>query len=171
LYHYSKKIAFSKKFIFYSPRQNRQKLLFLNLNFFDLNFFCTFTGIKKQIISAYHVFRKYRLKTIHSGTNFPSFLDFRLLLSITAQSIFAVEPTVSARWKGISIDNFTKIKNKKNNNIIFVLLGVTENGITQKNIFLIFFKIMQIICNFGFWKIELFKKYHRTIFLFKLQNG
>jgi hypothetical protein len=30
---------------------------------------------------------------------------------------------------------------------------------------------MQIIGNFGFWKIGLFKKYHRTICLFKLQNG
>jgi hypothetical protein len=30
---------------------------------------------------------------------------------------------------------------------------------------------MQIICNFGFWKIGLFKKYYRTTFLFKLQNG
>jgi hypothetical protein len=29
---------------------------------------------------------------------------------------------------------------------------------------------MQIICNFGFWKIGVFKKYHRNIFLFKLQN-
>jgi hypothetical protein len=31
-------------------------------------------------------------------------------------------------------------------------------------------KIMQIIFNFRFWKIRLFKKYHRTFF-FKLQNG
>jgi hypothetical protein len=30
---------------------------------------------------------------------------------------------------------------------------------------------MKIICNFGIWKIRLFKKYHRTNFFFKLQNG
>jgi hypothetical protein len=48
-------------------------------------YFSKFAGIKKQKIPAYHVFRKYRLKTIYSGTNFSSFLDFRLILSITAQ--------------------------------------------------------------------------------------
>jgi hypothetical protein len=31
--------------------------------------------------------------------------------------------------------------------------------------------MMQIICNFGIWKIRLFKKYHRTNFFFKLHNG
>jgi hypothetical protein len=60
-------------------------------------------------------------------------LDFRLILSITAQLIFAVEPTIWARWKGILIDNITKIKN--NNNTNFFLPGVTENGITQKAYF------------------------------------
>jgi hypothetical protein len=80
---------------------------------------------------ALHDFLKYRLKTIYSGAKFSSFLDFRLLLSITAQTILAVEPT--ARWEGILIENITKIKNKKNNNnIFFFLLGVTENGITEK---------------------------------------
>jgi hypothetical protein len=38
--------------------------------------FCTFAGIKKQKISAYHVFREYRHKTVYSGTNLSSFLDF-----------------------------------------------------------------------------------------------
>jgi hypothetical protein len=72
---------------------NRQKFWFLNLTFSDkIFFFCTFDGIKIQTISAYHVFRKYRLKNIYSGTNFSIFFDFRLILSITAQSIFAVEP-------------------------------------------------------------------------------
>jgi hypothetical protein len=89
---------------------------------------------------AYHVFQKYRLKTVYSGTNFSSFPDFRLILSITAQSIFAIEP--SARWKGILKENFTKIKNN-NNNTFLVLLGVTENGITQK----IFFKYFSNLVN------------------------
>jgi hypothetical protein len=47
---------------------------------------------------------------------------------ITAQSIFAVEPSAWVHWKGKLIENITKIKNKKNNNNnIFFLLGVTEN--------------------------------------------
>jgi hypothetical protein len=50
--------------------------------------------------------------------NFSSFLDFRLILSITAQSIFAEEPRAWARWKSILIEN---IKTKKNN--IFFYLG------------------------------------------------
>jgi hypothetical protein len=41
-----------------------------------LNYFCTFAGIKKQKISAYHVFQKYRLKTIYSGTNFSSYTSY-----------------------------------------------------------------------------------------------
>jgi hypothetical protein len=95
----------------------------------DLNFFCTcLLALKKQKISAFHVIQKYRLKTIYSGTNFSSLLDFRLILSITAQSIFAVEPSAWARWIGISIENFTKIKTTT----FFVLLGVSDNGITQK---------------------------------------
>jgi hypothetical protein len=70
-----------------------------------LIFFCTFAGIKKQKISALHVFQKYTQKTIYSGINFSSFLDFRLILSITAQSIFAVEPSAWTRSKGILIEN------------------------------------------------------------------
>jgi hypothetical protein len=55
------------------------------------------------------------------------------------QSIFAVEPSVWARWEGILIENLKKkIKKKENNNNIFFLLGVTENGITQKPFFYIF---------------------------------
>jgi hypothetical protein len=76
-----------------------------------------------------------------NGTNFSSFLDFRFILSITAQSIFALEPSAWTCWEGISIDNFTKLKNKKNNNNkthFFVLLGVTENGTTQKTYFYYF---------------------------------
>jgi hypothetical protein len=49
----------------------------------DLNFFLLICWHLKT--TAYHVFRKYRLKTIYIGTNFSSFLDFRLILSITAQ--------------------------------------------------------------------------------------
>jgi hypothetical protein len=70
-------------------------------------------------ISAYHVFRKYRLKTIYSGTNFSSFLDFRLILFITAQSIFAVEPSAWASWKGILMENITKIKTTKTTKTTF----------------------------------------------------
>jgi hypothetical protein len=75
------------------------------LNLLRSSFFCTFAGIKKQKISAYYVFRKYRLKIIYSGTNFSSFLDVRLILSITAQSVFAVKLSAWARWKGILIEN------------------------------------------------------------------
>jgi hypothetical protein len=39
------------------------------------------------------------------GTNFSSFLDCRFILSITAQSNFAAEPSAWARSKGISIEN------------------------------------------------------------------
>jgi hypothetical protein len=99
-------------------------------------------GIKIQKIWAYHVFRKYRLKTIYSGTNFSSFLDFRLILSITAQSIFAAEPSSWARWKGISIDNFTKMKN--NNNIFLFYFGLLKWNY-PKNVFLIFFKFGQLV--------------------------
>jgi hypothetical protein len=89
-------------------------MLFLNFSFFafsDLNCFCTFAGIKKQKISAYFANSVSKL-FIAAQT----FLDFLLILSITAQSIFAVEPSTRARWKGILIKNITKIKNKKNNN-------------------------------------------------------
>jgi hypothetical protein len=87
---------------------------------------------KKQKI--YLDFRKYHFKTIHSGSNFLRSLDSRVVLSVTAQSIFGVEPSVSAHWKGILF------KKLKNNNNIFFLLGVTENGITQK-VFLKNFKL------------------------------
>jgi hypothetical protein len=107
--------------ISFGPRKNRQKVRFLNKKkFSDLNFFCTFGAIKKpKKIWAYHIFRKYPLKTIYSGTNFSSFLDFRLILSITAQSIFAVKRSACARWKGISIDK--NKKNNNNNNFLFYL--------------------------------------------------
>jgi hypothetical protein len=64
-----------------------------------------------------------KYKTIYSGTNFSSFLDFgfstnTVILSITAQSIFAVEPSVWANWKGILIENITK--KKENNNVFFI---------------------------------------------------
>jgi hypothetical protein len=53
-----------------------------------------------------------------------------------------VEPSAWARWKGILIENITKIR--KTTTIFFYLLGVTENGITQKT-FLIFFKLGKLI--------------------------
>jgi hypothetical protein len=111
--------------MFYFKTITSQNKLFLSLFFF-----CTFAGIKKQKTSASLVFQKYRLKTIYSGTNFSIFLDLRVILSITAQSIFAVEP----RWKESFRENITKI-NKNSNNNNFFLRGVTENGITQKTYF------------------------------------
>jgi hypothetical protein len=41
----------------------------------------------------------------YNGTNFSSFLDFRVILSITAQSIFVVEPSAWYCWKDILIEN------------------------------------------------------------------
>jgi hypothetical protein len=95
---------------------------------------------QKQKICVIHAFRKYRLKTIYSGTNFSSFLDFRVILSITAQSIFALEPSVWARWKGILRENITKIKNKKNNNnnFLFFYLGSLKIELPKILIFNIF---------------------------------
>jgi hypothetical protein len=58
---------------------------------------------------------------------------FDLLLSITAQSIFAIEPDAWARWKGILIENIKK-QEKQQQHCVF-LLGVTENGTTQKTFF------------------------------------
>jgi hypothetical protein len=86
----------------------------------------------------YYDFRKYRLKIIYSGTNFSSFLDFRLILSITAQSIFAVELSVWARWKGILIDNITKIKNNNNSNNKKNYLGSLKMALPKKYNFNIF---------------------------------
>jgi hypothetical protein len=71
---------------------------------------------KKTKKSAQYVFRKYRLKTIYSGTNFSRFLDFRLILSITTQSIFALEASAWARWKGSSIEKSKNEKKNYNNN-------------------------------------------------------
>jgi hypothetical protein len=48
--------------------------------------------------------------------------------------MFAVEASAWARWKGILIEN---IKNIKNNNNFFFLLGFTENE-PKKRIFNIF---------------------------------
>jgi hypothetical protein len=66
-----------------------------------------------------------------------SFLDFRLILSITAQSIFAVEPSVWARWKDILLDIITKIKNNNNSNNFF-FLGSLKTELPKKHIFNIF---------------------------------
>jgi hypothetical protein len=57
-----------------------------------------------SIISDLNIFARllaYRLKTIYSGANFSLVLDPRRILSITAHSIFAVESSAWARWKGI----------------------------------------------------------------------
>jgi hypothetical protein len=73
---------------------------------------------------------------MYSGTNFSNFLDFRVILSITAQSIFAVEPSVWARWKGILIENITKIK--KQQQLLFFYLGSLKMELPKKRIFNIF---------------------------------
>jgi hypothetical protein len=75
--------------------------------------------------------KKYLHTTFFENTVSKLFIaarTFRVILSITAQSICVVE---SSAWKGILIKNITKIKNKKNNNTFFSF-GVNENGITQK---------------------------------------
>jgi hypothetical protein len=59
---------------------------------------------------------------------------FDLLLYITAQSIFAIEPDAWARWKGILIENIKKQEKQQQQHFVF-LLGVTENGTTQKTFF------------------------------------
>jgi hypothetical protein len=62
----------------------------------------------KKKLSANYVFRKYRLKTIYNRTNFSRYLDSQLILFVTAQSIFTVEPSAWVRWKGILLDFFFK---------------------------------------------------------------
>jgi hypothetical protein len=42
--------------------------------------------------------------------------------------------------------------------------GEIQDGRQTKSNAPDFSKMMQIICNIGFWKIKLFKKYHKTIF-------
>jgi hypothetical protein len=76
---------------------------------------------------------------INSGTNFSSFRDLQLILSITVQSIFAVEQSSWARWKDISKDNFTKIKNKIKQQQQFFYVGSLKMELLKK-VFLIFFK-------------------------------
>jgi hypothetical protein len=114
--------------------QIRQKLRFLNVTFSDLNFFCTFAGIKKQKISAYHVFCKYRLKTIYSGTNFSSFLDFRPYTFYHNSVNFCGRTKCLGSLERFFNRKYYKKQENSNNNILF-LLGVTENGITQKKYF------------------------------------
>jgi hypothetical protein len=113
----------------YRPRQNRQKLWFLNLTFSDLKFFCVCCHKKTKIICISR-FRKYSLKTIYSGTNFKSFLDFRLILSITAKSIFAVKPSVLSSLEMYFNGKFYKNKKQEKPQLFFY--WVTENGITRK---------------------------------------
>jgi hypothetical protein len=68
----------------YIPRQIDQKLRFLNLTFSELKFFCTFAGTLFEI------------KTLKIFIAAQTFLHSRPILSITAQSIFAVEPSAWA---------------------------------------------------------------------------
>jgi hypothetical protein len=72
-------------------------------------------------------------------------LDFQLILSITAQSIFAVEPSAWARLKGILIENLTKIENKKNNNNNFLFYLGSLKMELPKNLFLILFKLGKLV--------------------------
>jgi hypothetical protein len=98
--------------------------------------FFTFAGIKKQKISAYHIFRLYRLKSICSGTNFSSFLDFRLILSITVHS--SVNYCGRTKFLGSS-ERYFIIKYKKQQQKHFVFLLVSLKIELPKNLFFIFF--------------------------------
>jgi hypothetical protein len=40
--------------------------------------------------------------------NYSSFIDFQVILSIMAQSVFVVEPSAWPCWKGIFIENLKK---------------------------------------------------------------
>jgi hypothetical protein len=70
--------------ISYSPRQSRQKLRFLNLTFF----FCMFPGIKKNKNHLYTTFFENTASKLVIAAQ-----TFRVILSITAQPTFAVEPS------------------------------------------------------------------------------
>jgi hypothetical protein len=82
-----------------------------------LIFFTRLLAIKKQKIPS----QNYLLR--HKLFEFPRIS--RVKLSITAQSMFAVEPSVWARWKGILIENITKIKKqeKQQQQLSFFYLG------------------------------------------------
>jgi hypothetical protein len=97
--------------------------------------------MKKQNISEYHSFRKYRLKTIYNGTNFSSFLDFRLILSITAQSIYVVEASAWTQWKGILIEIIKKTTKKTTTTF---KLRSLKMELLKKHI-LIFFKLGKVV--------------------------
>jgi hypothetical protein len=56
-----------------------------------------------------------------SGTNFSRVLDSLLILSITAQSIFVVEPSVWARWEGTLTGNASNNNYKKKTDFIIVI--------------------------------------------------
>jgi hypothetical protein len=60
---------------------------------------------------------------------------FDIILSITVQSIFAIEPIAWACWEGILLENIKKNKKQQQQHYFVFLLGVTENGITQKTYF------------------------------------
>jgi hypothetical protein len=105
----------------------------LKLTFSDLNFFCTFFSIKKK--SAYHVFRKHHLKTIYSGTNFSSFLDFRLYTFYHSSVNFCDRTNCLGLLGRYFIGKYKKNKKQQQQHYFVFLLGVTENGITQKTYF------------------------------------
>jgi hypothetical protein len=114
----------------------------------DFYFFCTFAGLKKQKIWAFLVFRKYRLKTIYSGTNFSSFLDFRVISQLYHSSVNFCGKTKCLTLLERYFNRKFKKNKKKQQKQLFFLLGVTENGITQKNIFLIFFKFDKLAVDY-----------------------
>jgi hypothetical protein len=86
-------------------------------------------NVKKCVIKS--------LKKCHKNHNMTPKNQVGDLLSITAQTIFAIKS--SACWKGILIENNTKIKNKKNNNDNFYFwLGSLKMELPKMLIFNIF---------------------------------
>jgi hypothetical protein len=83
--------------------------------------------------------QKYRHSTFFENNISKLFIaaqTFRVILYKTAQSIFVVEPSARACWKGIlNIEFYKNKKNHKNSKTNFFLIGFTENGITQKTYF------------------------------------
>jgi hypothetical protein len=105
--------------------------------FFDLNFFLHVWWHKKNKISAYHVFRKYHVKTIYSGSNFSNFRDFRLILSQLSQFL-----------RQNQFFGLVEKQEKQQQKRCFFLLGGHWKWNYPKRVFLIFLKLSTLIENY-----------------------